>query len=63
MQKLVAEHYEIVSRFYKPTKEAYIGMSLFYKSNEAMRMFHNDYHPGMAEYMEKAMPVYALGNL
>jgi TipAS antibiotic-recognition domain len=33
IQGMMARHYAIVSRFYRPSKQAYIGMSLFYGEN------------------------------
>jgi hypothetical protein len=32
----MARHFAIVSRFYVPSKQEYIGMSLFYRENAAM---------------------------
>ncbi len=46
IQELVRRHFDIVSRFYTPSREAYVGMSLFYAEDEAMRAFHDSYHPG-----------------
>jgi hypothetical protein len=63
VQALMARHYEIVSRFYTPSRMAYIGMSLFYQENDDMRNFHNAYHPGMVGFLAQAMPIYAAGNL
>jgi hypothetical protein len=59
IQSLIARHYGIVSRFYVPSKQAYIGMSLFYGENEDMKNFHNVYHPKMVEFLAEAMPIYA----
>lgn len=63
VQQMVDRHYQIACRFYAPSKEAYIGMSLFYSSNEDMRNFHNNYHPGMVEFLGLAMRRYAEENL
>ena len=59
----MARHYEVVSRFYTPSKMAYIGMSLFYAENEDMKNFHNAYHAGMTEFLADAMQIYATNNL
>jgi hypothetical protein len=63
IQLLIARHYGIVSQFYTPSKQAYIGMSLFYAENHDMRDFHNSYHPSMVKFLAEAMPIYAHKNL
>ena len=63
VQKLMKEHFEIACRFYTPSKEAYIGMGIFYKDNEDMKKFHNSYHPEMVEYLGDAIVHYAGNNL
>ena len=63
IQAVMAEHYEIVSRFFRPSKQAYIGMSLFYDENPDMKAFHNSYHPEMVPFLAQAMSIYAHGNL
>ena len=62
-QNFIREHYKIVGAFYKPSKEAYIGMSLFYKEDEAMRTFHKSFHVKMLNFLEEAIFIYAYKNL
>lgn len=59
VQALVAEHFGIVSRFYVPSKQAYIGMGLFYGENADMLNFHSSYHPGMVPFLAEAMAIHA----
>lgn len=59
IQALMAEHYAIVSNFYVPSPLAYIGMSLFYAENPAMRDFHLAYHPKMLDFLQDAIWEYA----
>jgi TipAS antibiotic-recognition domain len=59
IQAIMARHYSIISRFYAPSKQAYIGMSLFYSENQDMKDFHNAYDPKMVEFLAEAMPIYA----
>ncbi len=59
VQDLIAQHYAIASRFYVPSKEAYIGMSLFYNENHEMKTFHDGYGPDLAAFLGQAMQVYA----
>jgi hypothetical protein len=63
VQGIVARHYAIASRFHVPSKEAYIGMGLFYNEDIDMRSFHNGYHPNMVEFLGEAINVYAQRNL
>ena len=58
-QDLIRRHHEIACRFYEPTPEAYIGMALFYRENEAMRAFHNAYHPDLVEFLVRAITTFA----
>ncbi|MFD9607863.1 TipAS antibiotic-recognition domain-containing protein [Streptomyces sp. NPDC004290] len=59
VQELVGRHFDIVCRFYIPSRQAYVGMSLFYAEDEAMRTFHDSYHPGLVEFMGAAIRVFA----
>ncbi len=59
VQKLTAEHFDIVSRFYIPSEKAYIGMALFYAENDAMTTFHTAYHANMVDFIGDAICCYA----
>lgn len=59
VQALMAQHYAIASRFFRPSKQAYIGMALFYAENTEMRNFHNSYHPNMVTFLREAMAAHA----
>lgn len=63
VQALIAEHHKIVSRFYAPSKRAYVGMSLFYAENPDMAKFHHAYHPDMVAFLAEAIPIYADAHL
>ncbi len=58
-QELIEKHFEIASRFYSPTREAYVGMAMLYSEDAAMKEFHNAYHPRMVEFLGLAMRVFA----
>ncbi len=62
-QSFIDRHFQIACRFYVPTREAYIGMALFYDSNADMNAFHNDYHPKMVEFLMASMIIYAKSRL
>ena len=59
IQEIMAQHYAIASRFYVPSREAYIGMGLFYSDNKDMKDFHNAYHRNMVGFLGEAIYVYA----
>jgi hypothetical protein len=63
VQAIIARHYLIASRFYLPSRKAYIGMALFYRENPDMKAFHNAYHPKMVDFMGEAILFYANSNL
>ena len=63
VQSLMSRHYSIASRFYSPTREAYVGMALFYQDNKDMKAFHNAYHPKMVDFLGEAIYAYAHRNL
>ena len=63
VQALVARHHAIISRFYKPSREGYIGLGLFYQEDPSMREFHDSYDPRFAEYLKDAICVFALARL
>ena len=59
VQALIAEHYSIATRFYTPTKQAYIGLGLFYGDDLEMKKFHNAYHSNMVPFLAEAIAIYA----
>lgn len=59
MQAFVDQHFQLACRFYRPSREAYIGMALFYASNTGMNDFHKGFHPRMVDVLGDAMCVYA----
>ncbi len=52
-----------MSRFYAPSREAYVGTALFYADNPDMKSFHNAYHPRMVEFLGEAIHAYAHSHL
>ncbi|EJE54880.1 TipAS antibiotic-recognition domain-containing protein [Acidovorax sp. CF316] len=63
IQSLMARHHAIASRFYAPSREAYIGTALFYADNPDMKAFHNAYHPRMVAFLGEAIHTYAHSHL
>ena len=62
-QAFILRHHAIAVRFYEPSREAYIGLGLFYQDNPDMRAYHNAFHPQMVDFLGEAMYVYAQHNL
>lgn len=59
VQSLVKRHFEVVSRFWTPTRESYIGLGQTYGEHPNFRKLYDGYHPKLAEFMAKAMNVFA----
>ncbi|MBC7455764.1 MAG: TipAS antibiotic-recognition domain-containing protein [Massilia sp.] len=62
-QAFISRHHSIAVRFYKPSREAYIGLGLFYQDNPDIRAYHTAFHPKMVEFLGEAIYVYAQRNL
>ncbi|MEU8819040.1 TipAS antibiotic-recognition domain-containing protein [Actinoplanes sp. NPDC048796] len=58
VQELIDRHHAVVSRFYHPSPDAYLGMALLYAEDESMRTWHTSYHPRMVEFLGTAMRYY-----
>ena len=63
VQKLIKIHYNWVSVFWTPTKDAYIGLGAMYVSDPRFTQNYDKYAPGCAAFMAEAMSIYAGENL
>lgn len=63
VQEIIEKHYQIACRFYTPSKEAYIGMGIFYQENQDMKVFHNTYHPQMVNFLADSISEFAIKKL
>jgi DNA-binding transcriptional MerR regulator len=59
VQAIVREHYEVISRFYTPTKDIYAGLGEMYVQHPEFRKLYDSYHPQLAEYIRDAMNIFA----
>lgn len=59
VQKLIQNYFQIISKFYKPTKETFIGLGQMYLEHPDFRKLYDKYHPDLAKYLAQAMKVYA----
>ena len=63
VQDLIKIHYNWVSVFWVPNKEAYIGLGQMYVSDPRFTQNYDKYAPGCAEFMAQAMQIFAEQNL
>jgi len=59
VQKLVQRHYDVVNRFWTPRRQSYIGLGKSYCEHPDFRKLYDGYHPALAEYLFKAMQLFA----
>lgn len=63
VQVIIQRHYQMIERFYEPTKEIYIGLTALYAQHPDFKKFFDAYHPDMLEFISAAMRFYANKNL
>ncbi len=63
VQAIIRRHYQMIERFYEPTKEIYIGLTDLYAQHPDFKKFFDVYHPKMIEFISAAMRFYANKNL
>jgi DNA-binding transcriptional MerR regulator len=59
VQELVLTHFQIIKKFYKPTKEVYVGLGQLYVEHPDFQKFFDAYHPELAHFLAQAMQVFA----
>lgn len=63
VQALIARQHVWVSHFWKPNKEAYIGLGVQYAEHPDFRAFYDAYDKNMVDFLCAAMKIYAEVNL
>ncbi len=58
-QKLIAQHFQIIKRFYNPSKGVYTGLGQLYVEHPDFRKLYESYHPDLAQFLADAMKVFA----
>jgi DNA-binding transcriptional MerR regulator len=56
---VVAEHYEIVKKFWTPNAEQYAGLGELYVEHPDFRARYDAHHPRLAEFLRDAIAAYA----
>ncbi len=59
VQALIKKHYAVVSRFWTPDRNSYPALGRMYCDSPDFRKVYDVYHPGLAEYLAKAMERFA----
>lgn len=59
VQALITRHKATISPFYTVTAGIYRGLGQMYVEDERFRTFYDQYRPGLADFMQKAITYYA----
>lgn len=59
VQALVRRHFQIISKFYTPTKEIFGSLGQLYMQHPDFRKLYDSYHPKLAQYLAEAMRLFA----
>lgn len=59
VQILIARYFQIIKKFYLPTKEVFSGLGQLYIDHPDFKKLYDAYHPQLAHYLAAAMKVYA----
>lgn len=63
VQTLIRQHFSLVSKFWTPSKESYVGLGQLYLQHEDFRKLYESYHPQLAAFLADAMKVFAESEL
>lgn len=59
VQKMIAEHYDGLRKFYEPNLKMYRGLADMYVDDPRFAAYYEKYAPGLALFMQEAMHFYA----
>ena len=63
VQTLVQQHFDFISKFWKPSKEAYKNLAMTYILPTAYKDSYEDIEKGLGEYTYDAVVIWANSNL
>lgn len=63
VQAEVAKHFEFVSQFWKPNREAYKSLGMTYILPTAYKDFYEDFEKGLGKFTYDAVVIWADANL
>lgn len=58
-QEIIHNHYQWISRFWRPNASTYTGLADLYCTHPDFKKLYDKYHPHLAEYLALAMKHYA----
>jgi DNA-binding transcriptional MerR regulator len=61
VQALIARHFAMMNQFYPVTPDMYRGLGAMYVSDDRFRAHYEQIAPGLADFMQAAIEVYAAG--
>jgi hypothetical protein len=61
VQALIARHFQMMNQFYPVSAEIYRGLGALYISDGRFRATYDEVRPGLADFLEAAMAIYADG--
>ena len=59
VQKLIVKHYKLVGTLNPTNKQSYIELANLYSEHEDFISFFDNYHAGLADFLNKAMIYFA----
>lgn len=59
VQLLIKKHYQMITAFWVPTRESYIGLSQLYGSHPDFVKFYENIHPQLLSFLTAAMKLFA----
>lgn len=62
VQTIVKKHYELIKKFWTPTKQSYAAHANFITETE-LKNFYNAYHTKLAQFIAEAIKIFAERNL
>ena len=63
VQEWIAKHYDFVKQFWTPNRIAYKSLALTYVMDPAFKATYESYQPGLTDFIQKAINVWADKNL
>lgn len=63
VQKIIKKHYLLITIFWTPTRESYVGLSQLYGSHPDFVKFYEGLHPKLLNYLVEAMKVFSNNEL
>ena len=63
VQALIGRHYDWITNFWTPSREAYVGLGQMYAADERFTANYDKFAAGLAVFMSSSMTLWADANL